>query len=136
MKNVIKFWSLAVIIALCAGFVSCSKDKKEKEPSIEGRWQLDKDAIPANDLANYKECDFNSSNYREFIKGGEYKEFNVCEDDPIITGTWKQSGKTLTVKVKGVPDYIVTIDLLTEDNLIISATALGTKISKIYKRIK
>lgn len=131
MKNGLKFWSLVVIASLIAGFTSCEKDEKKKELSIEGKWQLDKDA-PAN--ATVKECELDPKNYREFIKGGEYKELNFCnEADPIVTGTWKKRGNKLTVKVGGIEETSTFI--VTEDELTISATALGTTITKTYKRI-
>ena len=128
MKNGFKFWSLAIIVALVAGFASCKKEKeKEYEPSIEGKWQLVE--------AGLGEC--NLLSYKEFVAGGKYREVNACKVPiAIIDGTWKKDGNRLTIIFENGDVETSTIDELTEVRLIISARALGTTITEIYKRIQ
>jgi len=131
MKNGLKFWSLVVIVALIAGFASCSKkdDKKEIEPQIEGRWQLD----PAFQSA-LSPCEYDS--YREFLGNGKYRALDVCKENKITDGIWKKEGKRLTIKFDdGTPEAIYSIDLLTENYLTISVSVEGAVVwSQAYKR--
>ncbi|MDR1730094.1 MAG: lipocalin family protein [Prevotellaceae bacterium] len=131
MGNGFKFWSLAVIVALIAGFTSCKKDEdnKEKEPGIEGRWQLDQTVYP-----ELGECELKS--YREFLNGGKYRALDVCNDNSITDGTWTKNGDKLTIKFdNGDPDAAYSI-VLTEDNLKLSITVEGTVVfNKTYVRV-
>ncbi len=127
MKNVIKFWSLAVVVALIAGFASCKKDDDKKDPSIEGKWQL-------VDAALTDEC--NSKSYTEFASGGKYRKVNACQDPIVITdGTWKKNGSKLTIKLDNGNTQTPTIDILTEEKLVLSEATLESTITTTYKRV-
>ncbi len=135
MKNVIKFWSLAVIVALIAGFASCSKDEDKKKPSIEGQWKLDK-STPTS-TPSLSECELNdTASFRNFIKGGNYQELNSCiADNPIITGTWKKNGNNLTIKSGNNNDTYSIV--LTEDKLVMKASISGSEVyNRTYNRVK
>ncbi len=137
MKNGLKFWSLALIVALIAGFASCKKDdNKEKEPNIEGQWKLDKNAPTIIPSLNQCELD-DASNFRNFMKGGEYQELNNCgtSTNPIITGTWEKNGNDLTIKSG---DNTTTYSIvLTEDNLVIKLSVSGGEVyNRTYIRVK
>ena len=136
MKNGFKFWSLAIIVALVAGFASCKKEKeKEKEPSIEGRWQLDKNAMSASDLANYENCHFEG--WFDLASDGSFTQKLACEDD-VVTGAWKRDRNNLTMTAKNGASDTFTIESLSETQLVTSKSQgiSGKKIIETYKRIR
>ncbi len=117
MKNGLKFWSLALIVALIAGFASCKKDdNKEKEPNIEGQWKLDKNAPTIIPSLNQCELD-DASNFRNFMKAPD---------------TWAEThdGYSVapTAAVNGFDTFIFKVDATGKEYFFQNNTDLGGRI--------
>jgi hypothetical protein len=109
MKQTLKFWSLATLVALCVGFSSCSEDD-EGGGSIVGLWTyasftLDCKNPTYPDLEEYEKqmavlaSAFLSGVTIEFKSDGTFV-FNNPFDENIV-GSWSANGSNYILSVNG-----------------------------------
>lgn len=123
MQKIFNVWYLTILMVVCVGFSSCSK---EDYGDIVGRWQLEA-VTPVSEL---EPCEFDG--WIEFNNDGTWSEFNAC-DDEIVHGTWQRDGKELTI-TSSPPvsiSMVFTIVSVSDDKLVLSI--MGAKAT--YKRL-
>ena len=126
MTKVFKFLSWAILIALCVGLASCSKDEGGSD-DIVGKWQIYYNSDGLDELCDYED-------WFEFKSDGTYTEFDKC-DNETVGGTWKREGNNLTIVAEYFPIPIVfTIVSLSKDELVLESNIFH-KITAKYKRI-
>ena len=129
MKRVINFWSMAMLLAMCGGFSSCSDDDDGGSISkkIIGKWQLfetsDADDNPYFDPSCYYQ------EVWEFKKDGTFIISFGCSSG-ADTGKWVAAAKTLTLIYDGIP-VIYDMQINDKEMILIRGTISVEKLKKI-----
>ena len=125
MKKTISTWSWALLLALCVGFSSCSKDDKKIEEEVFGKWQL----IESSD-ANLTDCDFQG--WLEINSNGTFSEYNACIDF-TYSSTWSTDPDGIVLDIQLYPDTMPDVIVSRSISIVsVSATELVIKYSFGY----
>ncbi|MDR3327453.1 MAG: lipocalin family protein [Prevotellaceae bacterium] len=129
MKKYLKF-SWAILLALCIGISSCSKDDDDSNSSdLAGKWQLTEvraDGVLQNPnvSTDYNEpCDYEG--WSQFKSDGTFIDYDGC-DNSTSGGTWRLNGNTVTV-VADVFSISLNFKIisLNQTTLVFETTAIG-----------
>jgi hypothetical protein len=127
-----KLFNLAIILALCVGFSSCSSDDDEGNDIsslIIGKWQMYETTAPDY----YYPCEY--LGWDEYKSDGKYNTYDACEGK-TYTGSYTLNGKNLTVIPEIIPiPFIFTIVSVTETELVGHFELFGNKVTNKFKRI-
>jgi hypothetical protein len=127
MKKSILFAS-ALVLGLT--FTSCSKDEDGAVGSVEGKWSYSKYSMTSGGITtpeqdymdNEAGC---SKDYIELLASGVSNEGDYFGSDcalDITTGTWAQSGNTVTLSIPGDDSLELTVVSVSSTKLKVKET--------------
>ena len=121
MKKVLKFQVWAILLALCVGISSCSKDDEDDlltgvDSKVFGKWQLagvEGLELTEEDLAG---CDFKG--WIEIKKDGAIVSYDACEGE-TYSAKWSSVSSNVIKIIEGSDESIVTIISVSDKELVL-----------------
>jgi len=117
-----------IILILCIGLSSCSKDDTTTtttDSNIIGKWQM----VERTPITTLEPCIYEG--WLEIKSNGEYIEYEACEDY-TSNGTWKREGNTITIITNNFPIPLeYDIVSVSDNELVLKYSFITAK----YKRL-
>lgn len=120
MKKVFNIWNWAILLTLCIGISSCSKEDDEIRGLIVGKWQLVEIIVNEDYNHNWPPCTFEM--WWEFKNNGNFTQYDPCDiETPVINTIWTLDGNTLTPYLDEDRPYkwALTVLLVNKSELIV-----------------